>query len=269
MLADEISQTIADGRSKAEVQMVNLSNKTVVITGASRGIGEAAAYEFAEAGANVVLAARSLDKVSAIAKSIGDKSIAVSCDVSNEAEVQSMIDRAVEAFGSLDVLVNNAGVIEPISRIENVDSDAWGKLIDINVKGVYYGIKAALPHMKATGGGTIISIGSGAASSALEGWSAYCTSKAAVHHLHAVLHKEEAENGIRSLINSPGTVATGMQGMIRESGINPVSQIPWENHVPPEWIGKTLVWMCSAQADEYLGGVVALRGDDLRQTIGV
>lgn len=249
--------------------MIDLSNKTVVITGASRGIGAAAAYEFAAVGANVVLAARSGSDIEKIATDIGDKAVAVTCDVSKEDQVQNMISKAIDHFGSLDVLINNAGIIDPISRIEIVESDAWGKLIDINVKGVFYGIKAALPQMKANGGGTIISIGSGAARSALEGWSAYCTSKAAVHHLHACLHKEEGGNGIRSLLNSPGTVATDMQGKIRESGINPVSQIPWENHVPAEWIGKTLVWMCTDAADPYLGEVVALRADDLKKTIGV
>jgi len=121
--------------------------------------------------------------------------------------------------------------------------------------------------MKAQGGGTIITIGSGAATSALEGWSAYCTSKAAVHHLNACLHKEEAENGIRALIMSPGTVATNMQEVIRDSGVNPVSQIPWENHIPPEWVGKVLLWMCGPEADSHLGQTVAIRGDALRALV--
>ncbi|MEM9210188.1 MAG: SDR family oxidoreductase [Pseudomonadota bacterium] len=249
--------------------MIELSGRTTLITGASGGIGAAAAYAFAEAGANVVLAARSLKKTEAIAKEIGETARAVQCDVSNENDVISAVTTAVDQFGGLDILINNAGVIEPIDRLEIVDSVSWGTLIDINVKGVFYGIKAALPVMKSAGGGTIISIGSGAARSALEAWSAYCASKAAVHHLHAVLHKEEGENGIRSLVNSPGTVATNMQGAIRTSGINPVSQIPWENHIPPEWVAKTLVWMCGPDADAYLGEVVALRGDELRNVIGV
>ncbi|MEM9715614.1 MAG: SDR family oxidoreductase [Pseudomonadota bacterium] len=249
--------------------MEEIAGKTVVITGASRGIGAAASREFVAEGARVVLAARSKDAIEALAEELGESAIAQTCDVSDETSVQALVKSAVDAFGSLDILVNNAGIIEPIDRLEDVSSEGWSKLIDINVKGVYYGIRAALPIMKSQGGGTIISIGSGAATSALEGWSAYCTSKAAVHHLHAVLHKEEAENNIRSLINSPGTVATDMQGAIRTSGINPVSQIPWENHVPPEWIGKTLVWMSTSAANDHLGGVVALRGDDLRATIGV
>lgn len=249
--------------------MIDLTGKTAIVTGASRGIGQAAAYAFAEAGANVVLAARSAGAISETAADIGEKARAITCDVSSKADVQNLISQTVDAFGRLDILVNNAGVIDPIGPIDGVDSAEWGQLIDINVKGVFYGMKAALPHMKAVGGGTIISIGSGAARSALEGWSAYCASKAAVHHLHAVLHVEEAANGIRSLVNSPGTVATNMQKQIKASGVNKVSEIPWESHVPPEWIAKTLVWMCGPDADDYLGDVVALRGDDLRATIGV
>jgi len=249
--------------------MPDLSQKPVSITGASRGIGAAAAYAFADAGANVVLAARNERDIAQIAQEIGNSALAIPCDVSDADQVQALVDQAASKFGSLDVLVNNAGIIDPIARLEEAEIDAWDKLIDINVKGVFYGIRAALPVMKAQGAGTIISIGSGAAKNALEGWSAYCTSKAAVHHLHKVLHHEEGANGIRSLINSPGTVATEMQKVIRESGINNVSQIPWENHALPDWIGKTLVWMCGPEADEYLGDVVALRGEELRKTIGV
>ncbi|MEO0344022.1 MAG: SDR family oxidoreductase [Pseudomonadota bacterium] len=247
--------------------MDRLDGKTAIITGASRGIGAAAAREYVEAGANVVLAARSALEIETLSNELGAKTAAKTCDVTDPASVQNLVDFTVTTFGGLDVLINNAGTIDPISRLEEVEIPAWDKLIDINVKGVFYGIRAALPIMKKQGGGTIISIGSGAATSALEGWSAYCASKAAVHHLHSVLHKEEGEYGIRSLLNSPGTVATDMQKAIRESGINKVSQIPWENHIPAEWVGKTLVWMATAASDAHLGGVVALRGEELKDLV--
>jgi NAD(P)-dependent dehydrogenase (short-subunit alcohol dehydrogenase family) len=247
--------------------MSNLANKTVLITGASRGIGEAAAREFAQQGANVVLAARTAEDIDRIASEIGGKAIAVQCDVADRTSVENVVAQAVTKFGDLDILINNAGAIDPIGGIGDIDPDAWDKVIDINVKGVFYGVRAALPHMK--NGGTILTIGSGAATSALEGWSHYCTSKAAVHHLNACLHKELGESGIRAIVLSPGTVATQMQRSIKTSGINPVAQMAWEDHIPPEWPAKTLVWMCGADADEFKGEVVALRDDHIRRRVGL
>ena len=247
--------------------MTDFTGKTVFITGASRGIGAAAAREFAALGANVALAARSAADIDRIAGEIGANAIAVPCDVADRASVTAAIAKTVDRFGSLDVLINNAGSIDPIGRLRDIDADAWDKVIDVNVKGVFYGIQAALPHM--AGGGSILTIGSGAATSALEGWSHYCTSKAAVHHLNACLDKEERDNGIRALILSPGTVATEMQRSIKKSGINPVAQMDWSDHIPPEWPAKTLVWMCSPAADNYRGSVVALRDDSIRRRVGL
>lgn len=118
-------------------------------------------------------------------------------------------------------------------------------------------------------GGTILTIGSGAATNALEAWSAYCASKAAVHHLNKCLDKEERENGIRALVLSPGTVATEMQMAIKDSGINPVSQLDWSVHIPAEWPAKTLAWMCTADADDWLGETVSLRDDVIRKRVGL
>lgn len=247
--------------------MTNLPGRTILITGASRGIGAAAAREFAACGANVVLAARSAGDIDRIAAEIGAQAMALQCDVADRASVEAAVAATVAKFGSLDVLINNAGMVAPIGRLSDTDPDAWDHLIDVNVKGVHYGMRAALPHM--TGGGTIITVGSGAATSALEGWSAYCTSKAAVHHLNACLDKEYRAKGIRALVLSPGTVATQMQRDIRKSGINPVAQMNWEDHIPPEWPAKALVWMCGRAADDYLGGVVALREDSIRRKIGL
>ncbi len=247
-----------------------MKNKTVLITGASRGIGEAAARQFALMGANVMLAARSETDIKSIADDItanGGNAAAVVCDVSDLSQVKAMVEACVARFGALDVMINNAGVIDPIEHLANADPTAWDKLIDINIKGVFYGIREALSHMK--NGGTIITIGSGAGTSALEGWSAYCTSKAAVHHLNACLDKEERENGIRALVLSPGTVATDMQMIIKESGVNPVSQLDWATHIPPEWVAKALVWMCTADADNWLGQVISLREDPIRKRIGL
>ncbi|GLQ35639.1 short-chain dehydrogenase [Amylibacter marinus] len=249
--------------------MTDFTGKTVVITGASRGIGEATAREFYSLGANVVVSARSTKPVQKLAASLGARALSVPCDVANSDAVQNLMQTARDHFGSLDIVINNAGIIDPVERLEEADPEAWAMVLDINTKGAFHGIRHALPLMKAQGGGTIITIGSGAATSALEGWSHYCASKAAVHHLNACLHKEEAANGIRALVLSPGTVATDMQHVIADSGVNPVSQIPWDEHIPVSWPAKALAWMADNDSDEWLGQVVSLREHGIRARVGL
>ncbi|MGB3246819.1 MAG: SDR family oxidoreductase [Sulfitobacter sp.] len=247
----------------------DMTGKTVIITGASRGIGAEAARQFAAHGANVALLARSLDALGDLQAEIGDKAIAIPCNVARYGEMSAAVETTVRAFGSLDVLINNAGVVEPISHLADADPEAWGQVIDINLKGVFNGIRAALPVMKAAGGGSILTISSGAAHGPVEAWSHYCASKAAANMLNRCLDKEEAENGIRAIGLSPGTVATQMQREIKASGINPVSQLAWEDHIPADWPAKCLVWMCSPEADRFKGDEISLRDDDIRRAVGL
>ena len=248
---------------------MDMTGKTVMITGASRGIGAEAARVFAAAGANVALIARSQDPIADLAGEIGEKAIAIPCNVARFGEMSAAVDITVRAFGGLDVLINNAGVIEPISHIADADPDDWGQVIDINLKGVFNGIRAALPVMKQAGGGSILTISSGAAHGPVEAWSHYCASKAAVNMLNRCVDKEEAQNGIRAIGLSPGTVATQMQREIKASGINPVSQLDWDVHVPADWPARTLLWMCGSDADRYLGDEISLRDEDIRRAVGL
>ncbi|MFW8635892.1 SDR family oxidoreductase [Cribrihabitans pelagius] len=248
---------------------MDFSGKTVAITGASGGIGAEAARVFSQAGANLALLARSGGKLDALAAEIGGNVRCFACDVSDHAAVEAALNAARKEFGSLDVLINNAGVIEPIARLEDASPEAWAKLIDINVTGVFNGIRAALPLMKPAGGGTIITVSSGAAHNPLEGWSAYCTSKAGAAMLTRALDLEERGNGIRALGLSPGTVATQMQRDIKASGINPVSELDWEVHVPAEWPARTLLWMCTPDADEFIGEEISLREERIRKRAGL
>jgi len=248
---------------------MDMQGKTVLITGASRGIGTEAARVFAKAGANVALLARSQDAIGDLAGEIGAQAIAIPCNVARYGEMSSAVETTVRAFGSLDVLINNAGVIEPISRLVDADPDEWGQVIDINLKGVFNGIRAALPVMKAAGGGSVLTISSGAAHNAIEGWSHYCASKAAVNMLNRSVHKEEGENGIRAIGLSPGTVATQMQREIKQSGINPVSKLAWEDHIPADWPARCLLWMCGPEADRFLGDEISLRDEDIRRAVGL
>ena len=247
------------------------TGKSVLITGASRGIGEATAREFAALGANVVLAARSESRINDIAASLresGGKALAVACDVTDYASVVSAIEETVKAFGKLDILINNAGVIDPISRLAESNPQAWSNAIDVNVKGVYHGLRAAIPVMEKQGSGTIINISSGAATNALEGWSHYCASKAAVLMLTMAADKEYREAGINVLGYSPGTVATEMQVKIKTSGINPVSKLEVTDHYPPEMPARALVYLSGAGGLPWLGGDCSHKDAEFRQIMG-
>lgn len=243
-----------------------VAGKSVLITGASRGIGAAAARRFAEAGARLGLAGRPSAALQAVATETGATLIA--CDVADAAQVQGAVQAMVDRYGRLDVLINNAGLIDPISLIGSADPQAWGRQIDVNLKGVFHGLRAALPVMQTQGGGTILTLGSGAAYNALEGWSGYCASKAGAIMLTKAAHLE-AGRTVRVLSLSPGTVATDMQAAIRSSGVNAVSQLDWSAHIPPEWAAEALLWMCTSDADDYRGGEVSLRDEGIRARLGL
>ena len=246
-----------------------MKGKVVAITGASRGIGAAAAREFAKAGAKVVLLARSRGEIDTIAAEIGANALALRCDVSDWTSVQRVVATTVQHFGGLDVFINNAGAIEPIARLAEAEPGAWARGIDVNLKGVFHGMRAAIPVMRAKGGGTIITVSSGAARNAYEGWSSYCAGKAGAFMLTQVAHLEEGPNGIRVLGLSPGTVATDMQVKIKASGLNPVSLLDPSVHIPAIWPAKALLWMCSPEADPWLGMDVSLRDEDVRRAAGI
>jgi NAD(P)-dependent dehydrogenase (short-subunit alcohol dehydrogenase family) len=246
-----------------------MQGKVVVITGASRGIGAAAARVFAAAGAKVALLARSGAEIEALAAEIGPDALALRCDVADWDAVQAAVGAVLARFGRLDVLINNAGAIEPIARLAEADVAAWGRGIDINLKGVFHGMRAALPVMRAQGGGTIITVSSGAARNAYEGWSSYCAGKAGALMLTQAAHLEEGPHGIRVLGLSPGTVATEMQVKIKASGVNPVSQMDFAAHIPAEWPARALLWMCGTAADGWLGTDVLLRDEAVRKAVGL
>ena len=177
---------------------MDMTGKTILITGASRGIGAEAARVFAMAGANVGLLARSGNKVEALAADLGDRAFGMACDVADYAQVDAGVRACVDKFGGLDVLINNAGVVEPISHMDTADPAGWGHAIDINLKGVFYGMRAALPVMIAAGGGTVLTVSSGAAHSPMEGWSHYCASKAGAAMLTRCVDAENRDDGIRA-----------------------------------------------------------------------
>ncbi|MEM7211823.1 MAG: SDR family oxidoreductase [Pseudomonadota bacterium] len=252
--------------------MTNLSGKSAVVTGASRGIGAATARILAEAGASVVLAARSsgqIEDLTAEITSSGGKATAVACDVSDFSAFGKAVAAAQEMTGSLDILVNNAGVIDPIGHLADSDPEEWSRAATINYLSVYNGMRHALPIMKAQGAGTVINVSSGAAHGPLEGWSHYCSAKAADAMLTRCAHLEMQDTGVSIMGLSPGTVATYMQEAISGSGMNPVSKLDWSAHIPPEWVGHTILWMCSPDAAEFAGEEVKLREEHIRRRVGL
>lgn len=251
---------------------MEFTNKVVVITGASRGIGEATARHFASLGAHVFLAARSAARISEIATALNSQGASahpIACDVSDPAQVSRLVSTATEKTGRLDLMVNNAGVIDPIARLAESDPLEWTRVVNINLMGVYHGLRYAIPAMVAQGGGTIVNISSGAATSALEGWSHYCATKAAVLSLTRVADREYRSDGLRVIGLSPGTVATRMQEQIRASGINPVSQLDWSAHIPAEWVAKAIAWLTTEEADPHLGSDFSLKTGEGRRAVGL
>ncbi len=251
--------------------MGELSGKSVIVTGASRGIGAAAAEALVAEGASVLLLARSADGITTLATRLrkSGQAEAMTCDVSEFSQVQAAVGRAHEAFGRIDVLVNNAGVIEPIGPMAAADPRAWAHAADINFKGVFFGMRAVLPAMRQQGSGVIVNLGSGAAHNPLEGWSHYCAAKAATDMLTRCAHVENRGRGVRVFSLSPGTVATDMQRKIRASGINPVSQMDFASHAPVEDPARAIVWLCGEDAVSLAGQEVSLRDPDIRARIGL
>ena len=249
--------------------MFNLSGKTVLITGASRGIGEAAAKTFVEAGANVMLTARNADKLENIKRNLGDCSEYFAGDISEPNIVSELVDFCCAHFGNIDILINNAGTIQPIGLIHEIKPEDWSSVIDTNLKSIFYTTNAVLPEMVKNGDGTILNVSSGAAHNPLTAWSHYCASKAGAAMLTQCLHTEYFEHGIRTIGLSPGTVATQMQREIKESGINQVSSLDWSAHIPADWPAKALLWMCSSEADKFVGKEISLRDEVIRRNVNL
>ena len=238
--------------------MGGVAGKAAIVTGASRGIGAAAARALAGTGARVVLAARSLDECRALAGEIGGDAFAVSCDVSRYGDLTDAVEACRSRFGSLDILVNNAGVIDPLGRMAESDPDEWSSAIDTNLKGVYFGMRAALPVMIEQGGGVIVNVGSGAAHRPLEGWGHYCAAKAGAAMLTRSAHLEYGGAGVKVVGFAPGTVATYMQEAIRASGLSHLSRLPPSAHSDPMLPGRAIAWLAGPGAEEFAGEEASL-----------
>jgi len=251
---------------------LDLRSKSAFVTGASRGIGLATAKVLSNYGATVILAARSSDKLEYEAEQIrrsGGSAYAITCDVSDYASVTSAVQYGIDIAGRIDILVNNAGIIEPLAHLAESDPIQWAQAVDINLKGTYFCMRAALPSMIKTGAGVVVNVSSGAANSALVGWSHYCSTKAAAKKVTEVAQHELSSFGIRVVGISPGTVATGMMEKIRAAQINAVSALEWESHIPPHWVGEGIAYLCGPDAEDLAGTELSLRTPTGRLRVGL
>jgi NADP-dependent 3-hydroxy acid dehydrogenase YdfG len=196
-----------------------IEGKIVVITGASSGLGEAAARRLARDGARLVLGARRVERLQALADELSlGRDAAMQTDVTEVEQVKQLVDHAVRMHGRIDVIINNAGLM-PHSPLERGKVQDWDRRIDVNIKGVLYGIAAALPHMKAQKRGHIINVSSVAGHKVATGNAVYSATKHAVRVISEGLRQEVKPYNIRTTIISPGAVATELPDSITESDV--------------------------------------------------
>jgi NAD(P)-dependent dehydrogenase (short-subunit alcohol dehydrogenase family) len=229
----------------------DLKDAVVVVTGAGRGIGAAIVKRLMEAGASVFAVvepgtapAPEFDELVADG---GTRLRVTGADVRSTADMAAAAAAAVNAFGHIDALINNAGVIQPIGLLGDVDPDAWANVLAVNAGGAMRCTRAFLPHLLARRG-VVVNMSSGAGYRALEGWSAYCASKAALVMVSRSTDLEYRDQGLRVFSLGIPPTDTVMQASIRASGINDVSRIPQQSLTPPSVIAAVAAWLCGPAA---------------------
>jgi NADP-dependent 3-hydroxy acid dehydrogenase YdfG len=230
----------------------NIEGKVVVITGASSGNGEATARHLSAQGATVVLGARRVDRLKSLADELshnGGKALAVTTDVTQYEQVKSLVDAAMQTYGRVDVMINNAGLM-PHSPLERLKIDDWNRMIDVNLKGVLYGIAAALPYMKQQKAGHIINVSSVAGHKVRPGSAVYAATKTAVLVISEGLRQEVKPYNIRTTVISPGAIATELADSITETDIaENVRKFVQEIALPAESFARAVAFAMSQPED--------------------
>jgi NADP-dependent 3-hydroxy acid dehydrogenase YdfG len=230
--------------------MQNIKDKVVVITGASSGLGEATARHLAKDGAKLVLGARRLDRLQALAKDLSlPDGAAVQTDVVHREQVEALVGRAIKLHGRIDVMLNNAGLM-PQSMLEKLKVDEWDRMVDVNIKGVLYGIAAALPRMIAQKSGHIINVSSVAGHKVGPGGAVYSATKHAVRALSEGLRQEVKAHNIRTTIISPGAVLTELAGTITDPDVARRVNSLYENvGIPADSFARAVIYAMSQPDD--------------------
>ena len=229
----------------------NIEGKIVVITGASSGLGEATARHLSQQGATGVFGARRVERIEALARELesdGRKAMAIQTDVTQSAQVQRLVDAAVTAYGRIDVMINNAGLM-PHSPLERLKIADWDRMIDVNIKGVLYGIAAALPHMKQQKSGHFINVSSVAGHKVRPGGAVYSATKHAVLALSEGLRQEVKPYNIRTTVISPGAVATELLDSITEVDVAASVRKVYEQAIPADAFARAVAYAMSQPDD--------------------
>jgi NADP-dependent 3-hydroxy acid dehydrogenase YdfG len=230
----------------------NIQGKVVVITGASSGLGEATARRLSTEGATVVLGARRADRLKSLAAELtrgGGKALALETDVTDCNQVKRLVDSAVERYGRVDVIVNNAGLM-PQSLLASLKVDEWDRMIDVNIKGVLYGIAAVLPHMQRQKAGHIINVSSVAGHKVGPGSAVYSATKHAVRALSEGLRMEVKAYNIRTTVISPGAVTSELPNTVTDPAVlGRIQKLYEEIAIPADSFARAVAFAIS-QPDE-------------------
>lgn len=230
----------------------NITGKIVVITGASSGLGEATARLLSKEGAAVALGARRADRLQSLADEInksGGRALAIATDVTDFDQVKKLVDAAAQKFGRVDVIINNAGLM-PSSPLERLKVDDWDRMIDVNIKGVLYGIAAALPHMRRQKSGHIINVSSVSGHKVTPNGAVYAATKHAVRALSEGLRQEVKPYNIRTTVISPGAVATELPKSVTEADISErMNKFYADVAIPAESFAQAVAYAMSQPVD--------------------
>jgi len=230
--------------------MENIAGKVVVITGGSSGLGAEAARHLVREGAKVALGARRMDRLEAVQEELGEESCAIfKVDVTDREQLKAFVDNAVATFGRIDVMINNAGLM-PLSPLEMERFDEWDQAIDVNIKGVLWGIAAALPHFKAQKAGQFINVSSVAGHTISPGGAVYSATKYAVRVISEALRQEVKPYYIRSTILSPGAVDTELSTSVKAEGVaDAIAGYYAENAIPADSFARCVLFAMSQPKD--------------------
>jgi NAD(P)-dependent dehydrogenase (short-subunit alcohol dehydrogenase family) len=245
---------------------MKLKGKVALITGSTRGIGKEFALGFAKEGADVIVNGRKIEKAESVTKEIenlGVRSLAIAADVSLSQDVNRMVDEAVNSFGRIDLLVNNAGINPFILEAEKIKEEGWDQVLDVNLKGVFLCCQAVGKQMIKQGGGKIINISSAAGILGEQGFLPYCVSKAGVMTLTRILAYEWSKYHITVNAIAPGLIAGGMNAPILNkevlvSGL--IQEVPIKRLANPEEIVKITVFLASEDSSYINGATIVADG---------
>ena len=242
--------------------MDKMKGLVAIVTGSSRGLGRAIAFEFAGEGAQVVACARSespaplpgtAHETAQQIRDHGGEALALACDVTDEQQVKSMVQQAMDQYGRIDVLVNNAGIMILGETFLDIDTARWDQLMNVNVRGAYLACRYVMPIMMKQRKGNIINIGSGAGLAPRIESTAYCTSKAALHMFSQCLAEDAREYNIAVNILEPGPLKS------EGSSIIPWAQHDWHERVEPAVVGPSAVFLALQDAQSLTGQIVLRR----------